>query len=244
MTFLQKTTTVLFYILILGVFNTTQAQLVYKAKDVYDSTYGIIRYEKLNAKLRGDSIRNCKGYACNGWVRDYYESGAVLHKGYYFEGQLKIYYNYYESGQLEREYKWLDDVRSIMKTYYPNSVLRSEIEYKNNAPIKWHDYYASGKPEYTEENSKNGDYYELKESYYENGNMEEQFVLLDKKKKKYTHKFFHENGQLKEEGYTFYNPDTFDYQREGEWNIYNEKGKKVAEQTYIGGKVNEERKIN
>ena len=44
----------------------------YKFQEVYDSTYGINIYEKLNFGLGGDSIRNDKkGYACQGWVEDY-----------------------------------------------------------------------------------------------------------------------------------------------------------------------------
>ncbi|MBK9288321.1 MAG: hypothetical protein IPN38_11720 [Flavobacteriales bacterium] len=29
-------------------------------------------YEPLNATLGGDSVRNCKGYGCSGWVEDHY----------------------------------------------------------------------------------------------------------------------------------------------------------------------------
>ena len=71
-----------------------------------DSVYGINKYEDLNQRLGGDSVRNDKkGYAAIGWIKDFYPNGKVLHKGYYIEGQLKIYKNYFPNGQLERQFR-------------------------------------------------------------------------------------------------------------------------------------------
>jgi antitoxin component YwqK of YwqJK toxin-antitoxin module len=107
----------------------------YDPKEVIDEEYGINLYEKLNIRLSSDSVRNCKGYACSGWVEDYYTNGAVLHKGYYIDGQLKIYKNFYPNGNVEREYKIIDDYKSNMKKYYENGTLKSDIKYTDKESI-------------------------------------------------------------------------------------------------------------
>ena len=40
-------------------------------------------YEPLNTTLGGDSVRNCQGYGCSGWVEDHYSSGQLKHRGFY-----------------------------------------------------------------------------------------------------------------------------------------------------------------
>ena len=59
------------------------------SEDIIDEVYGITIYEPLNLGLSADSVRMENGYAVNNWKEDYYESGQLLHKGYYIEGQLK-----------------------------------------------------------------------------------------------------------------------------------------------------------
>lgn len=67
---------------------TTQA-LTYKVSYAIDSLYGITMFEALNDRLGGDSIRVENGRASNGWKKDYYETGELLHKGFYVDGRLK-----------------------------------------------------------------------------------------------------------------------------------------------------------
>jgi hypothetical protein len=38
---------------------------------VIHKKYGIMRYEKWNMLLGGDTVRNNKGYAANGFIQDY-----------------------------------------------------------------------------------------------------------------------------------------------------------------------------
>ena len=59
----------------------------YNEADVVDEIKGIYVYDKLSTKMGGDSIRNCDGYGCDGWVEDFYSTGEILHKGYYENGE-------------------------------------------------------------------------------------------------------------------------------------------------------------
>ncbi len=106
----------------------------YKPSEAIDSIHGIAIYERLNHRLSWDSVRNCKGYACNGLITDYYLDGSVLHKGFYVDGQLNNYSNYYPNGTVEREFKLIDDRRSIMNLYYPDGTLKSKHKYQDITP--------------------------------------------------------------------------------------------------------------
>ncbi len=216
------------------------SQKRYTPEEVTDQKYGINIYDRLNARIGGDSTRNCKGYACEGWVADFYTAGAILHKGYYVEGQLKIYQNFYQNGQMEREFKILDDYKCAMTVYHKDGKIKSEIKYVDGSPVKWEDFYSSGKPEYFEEFAKKG-YYLAQKSFFENGLPQETLELVNKKKLIYSKKEFFENGKIKMEGETVYNEDLLDYQRSGKWSYFDEKGNVTKEEFYINGKINDEK---
>src|SRR4051812_15041222 len=73
----------------------------YDAAKVIDPDYGITMYEKLNFYTGGDSVRNDKkGYACQGWLEDVYETGTDIHKGFYEDGHLKVYKNFFPNGNV------------------------------------------------------------------------------------------------------------------------------------------------
>ena len=86
-------------------------------------------YEPLNMVLAGDSVRMENGYAVNNWKEDFYDDGTLLHRGYYIDGQLKVYKNYYPNGQIEREFKNIDGFRSLQKKFYADGILKSEVKY-------------------------------------------------------------------------------------------------------------------
>ena len=200
-----------------------------------DDIYGITIYEALNYRLGGDSIRHDrKGYASRGWLEDYYPNGKLLHRGYYSEGQLKIYKNYYPDGRLERSYRTLDNYRSSVEKYYRDGILKSRVLYKEGYVLKWEDYYTTGKLEYLEEFHKSLDYYIVKKSFYENGQLES-LLELNPKKKMYVSQEFFENGILKEEGKIVFNATIYDYEKLGKWVIFNQNGKLLKEEFYDNG---------
>lgn len=210
----------------------------YSAAKVVDPVYGITMYDKLNAKIGGDSVRHDrKGYACQEWIQDVYESGKILHRGYYEDGQLKIYKNYFENGNVERSFKQLDFKRCTMQIYYSNGKLKSEITYYDGSPQIWTDYYQNGQIEYMEENTKDMDALVSRKSYSEDGKPQEIFELIDPKKKKYQKKEYYENGKLKAEGPMRYNVSLIDYQKDGVWTVYDESGSSKKEKWVKGEEV-------
>jgi antitoxin component YwqK of YwqJK toxin-antitoxin module len=212
----------------------------YNAAKVVDPEYGINMYEKLNFLIGGDSVRNDKrGYAAQGWIQDLYESGKILHKGYYEDGHLKIYKNFYESGAVERAFKVIDFKKSNAQIFYPDGKLKADILYYEGSPQMETDYYANGQIEYLEENSKNMEYVIQRKSYAEDGKPQELFEMIDPKKKIYSKKEYYENGNLKSEGTMKYNPAAIDYQKEGAWKNYDESGKLISQENWVNG---EERK--
>lgn len=219
-------------------FNKEVPLTKYSAAKVVDPVYGITMYEKLNAKIGGDSVRHDrKGYACQEWVTDVYESGKILHKGYYEEGQLKIYKNYYENGTVERSFKQVDFKRCNMQIFYPDGKLKSEITYYDGAPQIWTDYYPNGQIEYYEENTKDMENLISRRSYDEKGKPQELFELVDEKKKRYSKKEYYENGKIKAEGPMKYSPSMLDYQKDGVWTVYDEKGSSKKEKWVKGEEV-------
>ncbi len=204
---------------------------------IVDETYGITMYEGLNLALEGDSVRMENGYAVNNWKEDYYEDGTLLHRGYYIDGQLKVYKNYYPNGQLEREFKNIDGFRSQSKLYYKDGTLKSEVKYMEGSPLLWVDYYTNGNMEYYEEYHKSFMYHIAKRSYYETGQAESLFELDNKKKLNYTQNDFHANGNNKVDGFLSYDKSLLDYYRTGKWTYYNEQGKATKEEQYSDGKV-------
>lgn len=241
---------VLFFFLIL--FLPASAQLgkqknlsrYYTLADIYDSTMGIDIYEKLNFLMGGDSVRNNpKGYSAQGTWEDYYKDGAVLHTGYYIEGQLRSYKNFYPDGKVERDFRTLDYFHYQMTLYYPDGKVRSDIIYFQGQEEVTHEYYANGNPEIAEEYAKKCEYLMYRTFYYENGKTQSDLQLADKKKKKYTLKEFHENGNLQTEGLMQYYAELDNFMKEGSWKVYDETGKLIAMQEYVRGQMTEEKKV-
>jgi len=202
-------------------------------------------YDKFNPFLGGDSIRwKEAGIKFTGQYEEYYKSGKIKHKGYYNNGQLTtIYKNYYDNGQLERSFKVTDTRSCQMETYYKNGVLESKTQYFKGQVLTEVDYYPTGKMEYSEENDKSFEFYISLYYYYDNGNPQSSLVLADKKNKMYDSKEYWKNGNVKEEGKMFFNKAINDYQKNGTWIIYDNTGKKVGEEDYVKGQLNEERKF-
>ncbi len=209
----------------------------YAASKVVDPDYGIRMYEKLTFSIGGDSVRNDrKGYACQGWVQDIYESGSILHKGYYEDGQLTTYKNFYENGTVERSFKPVDFKRCNMQLFYPDGKLKSNITYYDGSPQTWTDYYDNGQIEYIEESSKKLEMLLLRKSYFKDGKPEEIFEIIDLKKHIYSKKEYYDNGTIKTEGLMRYNPSVLDYQKNGVWKEYDANGLSV-EQNWVDGEL-------
>jgi len=208
---------------------------------VIDPDYGITMYARLNERLNGDSVRQCKLGKCSGYVNDFYDSGELLHRGYYEKGRLVMYKNFYKDGTTERDYRHTDDYRSSMKTYYPSGQLRSQVKYLGGDPMRWTDYYENGNVEYHEAYDKKLLYYTERNSYYENGNAKDLLELESKKQRLYTQTEYFEDGTVKATGAVQYHDELLDYIRTGIWKVYDQSGKLVKEQDYVYGKVNEEK---
>lgn len=216
----------------------------FDAKKVIDETYGIVMYEKLNMMLGDKSTRNgMNGYAANGFLEDYYTTGELLHKGFYVDGQLKIYKNYYPNGNVERNFRMVDIKKSKMTLFYENATMKSDIVYIENEPLSWIDYYANGMIEFEEIYDKSFQYYERKATYYASGKPENILELTDNKKLLYNQISYFENGNIKEQGIVKYNKSTFDYERIGEWKLYDEKGTAIKIQKYVNGIIHSEQNL-
>ena len=197
----------------------------YNASKAIDPDYGIKMYEKLNFQTGGDSVRNDKrGYACQGWVEDYYDTGELIHKGYYEDGHLTLYKNFFPNGNVERSYIITGYNKSTMQIFYSDGKIKSDVLYYQNSPQIWTDYYQNGQIEYTEENSKSMEYLIFRKSYSQDGKPQEIFELINPKKKIYSMKEYYENGSIKAEGQMIFNAGVNDYQKDGSWTEYDEKG--------------------
>ncbi len=220
--------------------NTTK---YYTFTAVYDSSEGINIYEKLNLAMGGDSVRNTpKGYSAQNLWEDYYVSGAVLHSGYYVDGQLRSYKNFYESGQVERDFHNIDYFRNEMILYWINGKVRSDIVYYQGQDETTHEYYENGNPEIAEEYTKKCEYLLFRTFYYENGKTQSDLQLTDKKKKKYYLKEFYESGIMTDEGTMQYYAELDNFMKEGTWKVYDEKGALVSTQEYVRNQMTEEKK--
>ncbi|MBK6835536.1 MAG: hypothetical protein IPG89_15175 [Bacteroidetes bacterium] len=211
----------------------------YDPTKVVDSEYGIQMYEKLIFALGGDSVRyNKKGYNVQGWMEDFYTTGTILHKGFYEDGQLKVFKNFYPNGNVERSFRIIDLKRCEQIEYFQDGKIKSEIIFYDGNTQKQTDYYPNGVISYVEESEKNNDYLYKRNSYKEDGNPTIIFEILDKKKKTYTHKEYFDNGKLKEEGEMKFSVDASDYVKEGTWIYYDESGKETRKEKYHnGGKI-------
>ncbi|GAB4455690.1 MAG: hypothetical protein OHK0036_19390 [Bacteroidia bacterium] len=224
------------------------SQNVIKPKELYkptqdevvDAEYGIIIYNKLVPCMGGDSIRyNKVGYNAQSWQEDYYASGKLLHRGFYIDGQIKVFKNYWENGNLERELIAVDNLRCKLITYYPNGQPRSEVTYYEGSEIKQKDYFENGSVELDEEIDKKDGHIIKRLINYPNSKPKVIMELTDKKLKIYSYKEFYENGNIKEEGTLNFRKDIGDYVKNGEWKLYDESGKLMKSVNYVN---NEEQK--
>ena len=210
----------------------------YTIAQVTDPDYGIILFNKMVPSIGGDSIRYTKdGYNAQGWQEDFYVSGKLLHKGFYADGYIKIFKNFYENGQVERSLSIVDAKRVKMEIYYDDGKIRSTINYYDGNTQNQYDFFKNGSPEYIEENDKDIEFLYKRYTYFANGLPESTFDLVDKKAKKYMKKEFFENGRVKEEGTMYFRKDMGDYQKEGAWTYYDEKGNAVKTEKYHSGQL-------
>lgn len=208
----------------------------YTPAEIIDPEYGIIRFNKLVPMMGGDSLRYTKdGYNAQSWQEDFYVSGKLLHKGFYLDGAIKVFKNYYENGQIERSFSSTDLKHSKLEIFYEDGKIRSTINYYDGNPQNQYDFFKNGTPEYIEENDKDIEFLYKRNSYYENGLPASLFELVDKKTKKYIKKEFYANGRVKEEGSMIFRKDLGDYQKEGAWTYYNEKGIAIKTEKYHNG---------
>lgn len=224
------------------------SQSVIKPKELYkptqdeivDPEYGITIYNKLVPCLGGDSIRyNKAGYNAQSWQEDQYASGKLLHRGFYIDGQIKVFKNYWENGNLERELIAVDNLRCKLFTYYPNGQPRSEVTYYEDTEIKEKDFFENGSVELEEEIDKREGYIIKRIINFSNSKPQIIMELTDKKMKTYVYKEYYENGNLKEEGTLNFRKDMNDYVKNGVWKFYDENGNLLKSVNFIN---NEEQK--
>jgi antitoxin component YwqK of YwqJK toxin-antitoxin module len=99
-------------------------------------------YKTFSAELGGDKIRfDIDGNPCQGWIKDYYDSGQLLHRGYYVDGKLKIFKNYYANGNVERVFKLKGYRKSNMQLFYADGRPKSIIKFYKGNPRKCSEFY-------------------------------------------------------------------------------------------------------
>jgi antitoxin component YwqK of YwqJK toxin-antitoxin module len=210
-------------------------------KQVYDSVYGIQFYDKYSPMLGGDSVRKYSGgHLCNGLIEDHYPDGTLLHKGFYTDGKLTQYTNYYPGGQVERVFKPTSDRKNELKKYFSNKVLKSDVVFYEGNTTLWQDYYENGQLSYLEEYGKDHERVLRRCSYYRDGKPASIFQPLEIKGAliRYSLKEYFPNGQLQEESEALYNKDSYDFLKDGDDKIYDDKGNLINEYDYVGGKIN------
>ncbi|MBA3664090.1 MAG: hypothetical protein H0W61_07785 [Bacteroidetes bacterium] len=209
----------------------------YIQKDIVDSVEGISMYNKLLESIGGDSVTfNKAGYNLQGWNEDYYQSGKLLHRGYYIDGKAIVFKNFFENGQCERTVVNPDPLHCNIDIYFEDGKQRRQISYYNGLPQKRYDFYLNGLPKYAEENEKDMKYLTLKKSWYSNGQMENLMELVDQKNKKYTAKSYYTNGQVKEEGAFVLSADGA-YIKDGTWTQYDNSGKVKKTEKFNASKL-------
>lgn len=211
-------------------------------ESIVHKDYGVNMYVALEERSGGDSIRMCSGKKVTGWVEDYYANQAVLHKGYYSDGKIRLYKNFYPTGELERDYTVSGDHKSAVKAYYKDGTLRMDIQYVDGSALEWHEYFHDGSVSFSEVYDKNMEYYLEQKSYYHPGKPQSIMVITDKKQKKYDKKEYYESGQVSAEGIVYYNTDLMSYMKAGTWKYFDESGKLTKEERYENGKIAEEKK--
>ena len=210
---------------------------------IADPDLGVDIYEPLNMLLAADSVRLCDGYDCEGWITDYYTNGNIIHKGFYVDGQLKVYKNYYPDGTLERDFSTVDNYRCQVTLYYPNGEKKSFVKYLHGTALVWTDYFEDGKMKYYEEFHKSLSYHIAKKSFYASGQTEDELVLIHKKKLNYDKNTYYNDGTMSVDGEMKFDESTYDYLKIGTWKYYDESGQIKKQLTYNNGRVSDEKKF-
>ncbi len=208
----------------------------YTADQVIDERFGITMYNPLVRAAGGDSVRMCSGTPCEGYVSDFYKGGALLHKGYYVKGQIRVYKNYYPDGVMERKFAIVDDHKSKLKAFYRDGILKSEVHYTDQQVREWQDFHPNGELEFHEKYGKSYEYVEFRKFFYDDGAPHDIMVFEKKSKKLYIKTEYHRNGQVRLVGNLIYSDTTFDYMKSGDWKQYNEKGKLIQVTSYTMGR--------
>lgn len=198
----------------------------------------ISEYNKYTPLLGGEEFRFKDGLKINGMVKDYYSDSTLKHKGYYQDGQLvSTYKNYYPNGVVERSFAASGTFKLIIESFYENGSPKEYVEYRKGEVIKYVEYYANGNMTTYEEHDKKKGYYIALRNYYSNGKMKSSLELVDKKKWSYYEKEFFSNGKVKEEGPVQYHETQYDYQRHGDWKVFNDKGQLMETRIYYEGEL-------
>lgn len=228
---MHKIGLVIFFVIIVE--QVFSQRRIFLPSQVIDSTYGVEFYEKYNAYMGNDSVRQHEGYAVRGLITDKYANGQTLHKGYYLDGQLRTYTNYYPSGKMERQFKALSDVEYKLTKYYENSIIKSEVIVEKKSVVSWIDNYENGNLELEEIYFGGTNLLKSRKTGYENGNMESELISINKKKNLYWEKNYHSNGKIANEGEKRYDENLLGYLKTGKWKVYNENGELIKEERYI-----------
>ena len=198
-------------------------------------------YTALVVLLGGDSVRQCNGYPCTGWVEDHYADGVLKHRGYYDNGRLTVYRNYHPDGKLERDFRAIDDVKSVLRTYHLNANPRSEARYADGVAYMYKDFYVTGQLRYEEERDRNASYFTRMDLYAADGQPISLLREVDRKRAEFEQKEFYPGGGIKCTGRSRYNASRMDTQRIGTWVHYDTNGRTIREEDYIDGMVHASR---
>lgn len=232
------------YFLAFGLFLTHSLIGQVSPKAVIDPMYGIQGYESMVASIDGDSVRTCEGKPCAGHIEDYYNTGQVLHKGFYVNGQLQNFKNFFPSGQMERKFGIIDENHGKLQVFYESGAKKSEVKYAYGNVKEWVDYYENGNVEYEERFDKNFEFVIFRDSYYENGNPQTTMKFENKKDHTYFKKEYHEDGTMAAEGLIHFFALIGDYRKIDEWKVYDPKGKHIKTEAYVNGKLNEVKDVD
>lgn len=200
--------------------------------------FAITEYDKYTPIIGGEEVRMRNGLKINGMIKDLYPDSTLKHKGYYTNGQLvSMYKNYYSTGILERSFQLSGTSKLIIQSFYPTGKPKEYIEYRKGEIIKYIEYYPTGIKATVEEHDKKKGYYTIYENYYPTGKLKSSLELIDRKKWSYYQKEYYSSGTIKEEGPVLYNPSYYDYQRQGEWKVYDLEGNLKEKQEYYEGEL-------
>jgi antitoxin component YwqK of YwqJK toxin-antitoxin module len=155
---------------------------------------------------------------------------------------VTVFTNYYENGQVERNFKTKSETRGLLEVFYPSGVVKSRVDWIKGQSQKWEDFYESGKLEFTEEFTRNLDHYLYMRFYYENGNPQTLFELINEKTRTYSYTEFYENGKIQGKGTKVHNKNIDDYQMDGLWQYFDENGKLTLEEEYVRGQLINDKK--